>query len=232
MNETGGAAAGPAAGPGAGSAAEPAARPAAKPGRRRAVRLSVAIVAALAIVAFVATWALPNMAGPLFVQVSALVAPRPSVSGPTVMIADRAPVQATALDVGVEVVNHYPLSVVLGTGRTAFQAAVYRRDTTGHLVRVWQANLNDPLLEEGSDSPVGGGSAGGAAVIASGTTRHDLTSPTTWLNLVGGPGAALPAGVYYLRVWAYGIGSQLVPIALDGGTDPLGTPTDLPTPSN
>jgi len=198
----------------------------------RGLRLVVAIVVALAIAAFVATWALPNMAGPLFVQVSVLVAPRPGVTGPTVIIADRAPVQATALDIGVEVVNHYPLGVVLGTGRTAFQAAIYRRDATGQLVRVWQTSANDPLLEEGSDSPVGGGSSGGAAVVPSGTTRHDLTSSTAWFNLVGGPGAPLEAGVYYLRVWAYGIGSQLVPISLDGGTDPLGTPADLPAPSN
>jgi hypothetical protein len=200
--------------------------------RRHAVRLSIAFVGALTIAAFVGAWALPNMAGPFFVQVSALVAPRTAASGPTVTVADRSPTQASALDVGVEVVNHYPLSVVLGTGRTAFQAAVYRRDATGHLVRVWQANADDPVLEEGSDSPVGGGSAGGAAVIPSGTLRHDLTGSTTGFSLVDSTGTPLSAGVYYLRVWAYGIGSQLVPLALDGGIDPLGMPTDLPAPSN
>lgn len=201
-------------------------------GRGRLGRLSIAVVAALTIAAFVGAWALPNMAGPFFVQVSALVAPRAASSGPTVTVAGRAPTQASALDVGVEVVNHYPLSVVLGTGRTAFQAAVYQRDATGHLVRVWQASVNDPALEEGSDSPAGGGSAGGAATIPSGTSRHDLTGSTTGFSLVATTGTPLPAGVYYLRVWAYGIGSQLVPVALDGGIDPLGTPTDLPAPSN
>jgi hypothetical protein len=182
--------------------------------------------------ALVFVWALPNMAGPAFVQVSALVAPRSTATGPTVVVADRAPVEASALDIGVEVVNHYPISVVLGTGRTAFQAAIYRRDAGGQLVRVWQANVDDPALEEGSDSPVGGGAAGGAAVIPSGTSRHDLTATATAFNLTDATGAPLPAGVYYLRVWAYGIGSQLVPMAIDGGTDPLGPPTDVAAPSN
>jgi len=202
------------------------------PRRRRALRFSVTLVGAVAIAAFVAVWALPNMAGPMFVEVSALVAPRTAASGPTVIVADRAATQATALDVGVEVVNHYPLSVMLGTGRTAFQAAVYRRDAAGQLVRVWQASVDDPVLEEGSDSPAGGGAAGGAAVVPSGTSRHDLTGSTAGFSLVGSSGTPLVAGVYYLRVWAYGIASQLVPIALDGGTDQLGPPTDLPVPSN
>jgi hypothetical protein len=212
-----------------GSAAE---HPARRTKRRRAVRLSVVLLGGMAIAAFVVVWALPNVAGPYFVDVSALVAPRTAANAPTVIVADRAPIQATALDVGVEVVNHYPLSVVLGTGRTAFQAAVYRRNATGRLVRVWQATVDDPLLEEGSDSPVGGGSAGGAAVVPAGTSSHDLTSSTAGFSLVAASGAPLETGVYYLRVWAYGIASQLVPLSLDGGTDPLGTPTDVPAPSN
>jgi hypothetical protein len=199
---------------------------------RRGLRVAAAILGALAIASFVAVWALPNMAGPFFVQVSALVAPRAAANGPTLIVADRAPTRATALDVGVEVLNNYPLSVVLGTGRVAFQAAVYRRAPGGQLVQVWETNANDPILEEGSDSPVGGGSAGGAAVVPTGMSRHDMTSSTTGFSLVDSSGAPLAAGVYYLRVWAYGIASQLVPLSLDGGTDPLGAPTDVPAPSN
>jgi hypothetical protein len=182
--------------------------------------------------AFVAVWALPNMAGPAFVEVSALVAPRASASGPTITIAGLAPVQATALDVGVEIVNRYPLGVVVGVSGPAYQAVVYRREQNGQLARVWQTTADDPALEEGSDSPVGGGSAGNAAVVPSGASRHDLTGSTAGFSLVDATGAPLAAGVYYLRVWAYGIASGLVPIALDGGVDPLGPPAGLPAPSS
>ena len=196
-------------------------------------RKAVLAAGAVALVAvFAAAWALPNMAGPAFVEVRALVAPRASASGPTIAIAGLAPVQAGALDVGVEIVNHYPLGVVVGVSGPAFQAAVYRRDQNGRLTRVWQTNADDPALEEGSDSPVGGGSAGNAAVVPSGASRHDLTGSTAGFRLVDAAGAPLSAGVYYLRVWAYGIASGLVPIALDGGVDPLGPPADPPSPSS
>lgn len=194
--------------------------------------MAAAVLGVIAIAGFVAVWALPNIGGPFFVRVSALVAPRAAANGPTLIVADSAPTRASALDIGVEVTNDYPLSVVLGTGRVAFQAAVYRRGAGGQLVRVWETNVDDPILEEGSDSPVGGGSAGGAAVVPTGTSRHDLTGATAGFSLVDSSGAPLAAGVYYLRVWAYGIASKLVPLSLDGGTDPLGVPTDVPAPSN
>lgn len=200
--------------------------------RSRAGRIVLLAVGALLIGAFVAVWALPNMAGPAFVEVRALVAARASATGPTITIAGRAPVQAGALDVGVEIVNHYPLDVVVGTDGAAYQAAVYRRDSAGAMIRVWQTSVDDPALEEGSDSPVGGGSAAGAAVVPSGASRHDLTGSTAGFSLLDATGAPLAAAVYYLRVWAYGVASPLVPIALDGGVDPLGPPTDLPAPSS
>jgi hypothetical protein len=197
----------------------------------RAGRALLAALTALLAVSFVGVWALPNMAGSAFVSVRALVATQSSTTGPTVTIAGLAPAQASAIDVGVEVVNHYPLDVVVGTDGSAFQAAVYRRDAGGKLTRVWQVSLDDPVLEEGSDSPVGGGSASGAAVIATGATRHDISGSTSSFSLVDSTGTPLAAGVYYLRVWAYGIASSLVPIALDGGVDPLGPPADLPAPA-
>jgi hypothetical protein len=184
------------------------------------------------VVAFTAAWALPNMAGPAFVQVRAVIAARAAPGGPTVTIGGGAAVQANAIDVSVETNNHYPLPVVVGTGRNAYQAAAYRRDVNGHLTRVWQVAANDPALEEGSDSPVGGPSGNTAAVVPSGVSRHQITGPATSFGLTDASGVPLPAGVYYLRVWAYGIGSPLVPVALDNAVDPLGPPTDVPAPSN
>ena len=68
--------------------------------------------------------------------------------------------------------------------------------------------------------------------VPSGASRHDLTGSTAGFSLLDASGAPLTAAVYYLRVWAYGVASPLVPIALDGGVDPLGPPTDLPAPSS
>ena len=174
--------------------------------RSRGGRAVLLVAGVLLVVAFVTVWALPNIAG-------------------------RSPIQAGALDIGVEIVNHYPLDVVVGTSGPAFQAVVYRRDGGGQLTRVWQTSVDDPALEEGSDSPVGGGSTSGAAVVPTGASRHDLTGTTAGFSLTDAAGAPLGPGVYYLRVWAYGVASVLVPIALDGGIDPLGPPTDLPPPA-
>lgn len=180
--------------------------------------------------AFTTVWALPNVAGAAFVQVKAIATASPAQNGAVVAIGASAPVRAGSIDVAVEVTNGYPLSVVLGTGRTAFQAAVYRRNSGGRLTRVWQAAVNDPTLEEGSNSPMGGAPGGGAAVVPPGATRHALTDATTSFRLTDTSGAPLAAGVYYLRVWAYGLASPLVPISLDYGLDPLGPPADVPPP--
>jgi len=200
--------------------------------RSRIRRTALAVAIGGALVAFIAVWALPNMAGPAFVQVRAVVAARMAPVGPTVAIGGSSTVQASAIDLSVEIDNRYPLSVVVGTGRTAYQAAAYRRDSNGHLTRVWQTGVNDPALEEGSDSPMGGSSNGNAAVVPAGVSRHAITAGGASFLLTDATGTALPPGVYYLRVWAYGIGSPLVPMALDNGVDPLGPPTDLPQPTD
>ena len=200
--------------------------------RSRMRRTALAVVIGGIVVAFIAVWALPNMAGPAFVQVRAVVAARSAPVGPTVAIGGLSAVQASAIDLSVEIDNRYPLSVVVGSGRTAYQAAAYRRESNGHLTRVWQAGVNDPALEEGSDSPMGGLSNNTAAVVPTGVSRHVITAGAASFLLTDATGTALAPGVYYLRVWAYGIGSPLVPVSLDNGVDPLGPPTDLPQPTN
>ncbi len=203
-----------------------------RPRRPRAFRLALALLGLVAVGAFVGVWVLPNVAGPIFLQVRALAAPRLSTTGPTISIEGGAPVHASALDVGVEVTNRYPLSVVVGTGAIAYKAAVYRHDAGGQVTRVWQSGVGDPALEEGSNSPAGGGSASGAAVVTAGTSRHDITGSATPFALTDSSGQPLPAGVYYLQVWAYGIGSGPVPISIDDGSDPLGPPSNLPAPAD
>jgi hypothetical protein len=200
------------------------------PGARRFRRPILALIIVAGVVAFTVVWALPNVAGSTFVQVRAVVTARAAGSGPTVVIAGDPAVQASGVDISVEVDNRYPLSVVLGTSPTAFRAAAYLRDDTGKLTLAWQTGVGDPTAEEGSDSPVGGGPTDGAVVVPTGVTRHVITDGSQSFSLVDATGAPMSAGVYYLKVWAYGIGSPLVPMALSGGTDPLGPPADLPPP--
>ncbi len=197
-------------------------------GRGRRAVLAVVVVAGAIVFAF--AWALPNVVGSAFVQVRAVVTARTATTGPTVVIGGNPEVRASAVDVSVEVENHYPLNVVLGTGATAFQAAAYRRDDSGKLVQVWQTAAGDATIEEGSDSPVGGGPADAAVVVPPGLTRHSIGGASAQFGLVDATGASLAPGIYYVRVWAYGIGSPLVPLGLGAATDPLGPPSDLPAP--
>jgi hypothetical protein len=181
----------------------------------------------------VAGWALPNVAGPAFVQVRAIATARTgSAIGASVSIAGASEIPAGALNVSVELENRYPLAVVLGTSPTAFQAALYRHDGTGKWTMVWHASAGDPALEQVSDSPVGGGSAGGAASVPSGISRHAIADGSTAFPLVDARGLSISPGVYYLRVWGYGVGSPLVAVVVGGATDPSGTPTDLPPAPN
>jgi hypothetical protein len=186
-----------------------------------------ALAASLAIFAF--GWALPNVAGSMFVSVRAVVTPIAADTGPTVIVSSGDAIQARALSLDVEVTNGYPLGVVLGTDPIAYVGAIYAHDSGGQLSRVWRSGLGDPAIEEGSDSPVGGGTAGGAIVVPPGSTRHQVAGGASAFSLTDAAGAPLPAGVYYVRVWAYGIASPLVPFFVDVSSDPLGPPTSLPT---
>ena len=96
-------------------------------------RLLLAAVTGAALVAFVAGWALPNVAGPVFVQVRAIAtAQKGSVIGASVSIAGASEVPAGALnvvtgdrDTGRAVVQHKTPAMVSITGsvRAGMQVA-------------------------------------------------------------------------------------------------------------
>jgi hypothetical protein len=191
-----------------------------------------AVVAASAVVLAVG-WALPNIAGPAFVRVRAVAsAAANSGDGTAVAIGSAPSVRATSVNVTVELENRYPLAVVLGADPIAFKAAVYSHDASGRWILAWQAGAGDAAVEEGSDSPIGGGSASGAAAVPSGLSRHSIASGTAAFSLVDARGLSIGPGVYYLRVWGYGIGSPLLALNVGGGTDPWGPPRDLPPAPN
>ncbi len=204
-----------------------------EPTRRRSAVLrtaGLAVVAVLA-VAFVGAWALPNVAGSAFVSVRPIAVLIPDSSGPAVSVAGGSPVHASGLRVGVEVVNGYPLPVVLGSGQTTFHAALYRRDAGGGLTAVWISAADDPALEQVSDSPdmgAGGLPVNRAAVVATGRSSHRIASASDAFRQMAS-GAA--KGVYYLGVWAYGMTATPLPIVVDGAVDLAGIPASLPEPS-
>jgi len=191
-------------------------------------------VTASAVVLAVA-WALPNVAGPAFVRVRAVAvasATANSGDGTAVAIGSAPAVRATSVNVTVELENRYPLAVVLGADPIAFKAAIYSHDTAGRWILTWQTGTGDATVEEGSDSPIGGGSASGAAAVPSGLSRHSIASGPAAFPLVDARGLSIGPGVYYLRVWGYGIGSPLLVLNVGGATDPWGPPHDLPPAPN
>ena len=186
----------------------------------RVRRLAAVGLVAAALIAFSGVWALPNVFGATFVHVRAVVTPVASASassgGPSVTLASGRTVRADRLEIAVDVENSYPLSVVLGSDPIAYTAAVFARTARdGSLVRVWQSDAGDPAMEEGSDSPVGGGSAKGAVVVPTGTARHVVAEGDAAFVLLGPRGTYVASGIYYVRVWAYGIASPLVPVSID-----------------
>ncbi len=202
---------GPESAPTSGSAAGSTAAPRRPRRKVRAAMLALALVAG---VTFTGGWALPNVAGGMFVRVRAVVEPVPSGYGPSVLVGSAAAIRAGSIAIAADVENSYPLAVVLAADPVAYSAAVYTRGSSGGLTRVWQTGAGDPVIEEGSDSPVGGGNSKAAVVVPPGVTRHDIAGGGSAYPLTSSTGF-LPAGIYYVRVWAYGIGSSLVPIAID-----------------
>jgi hypothetical protein len=184
--------------------------------RSRGGRLALGVATGIVLAAFVAVWAIPNVAGAAFVDVRAVAVAHASADGTMTAVGGSPAVAADRIDVSVEVVNNYPLSVVVGASSSGndFRATVYRRDSGGRLTAVWHGSTSDPALEEGSDSPVGGSSSDVAALIAPGASRHLIAGGSSAFTLVGARGALVAPGIYYLRVSAYGIASPMVPISI------------------
>ena len=185
--------------------------------RRRFIAAGLAVAA---LIAFSGVWALPNVFGGMFVHVRAVVTPvdstTASASGLSVTLASGRTVRADRLELAVEVDNSNPLSVVLGSDPVAYSAAVFARASgDGSLVRIWQSDAGDASMEEGSDSPVGGGSAKGAVVVPPGSSRHVVAEGDGAFVLLRPQGQSVASGIYYVRVWAYGIASPLVPVSID-----------------
>lgn len=147
---------------------------------------------------FVGLWLVPNVAGQAFVQVHATSAQR-----------------AGTLEIRIDVVNTYPLPVVLGFDGPAFRAVVYREEQPGQMIAISEVTGEDPRLESGSDSPGGGESSSGSpdgedrvAYVESG----EMGSQRTLLRWPSMPPMA-QSDRHLVRAWAYGVASPLLPVA-------------------
>ncbi|MDQ3871420.1 MAG: hypothetical protein M3301_07390 [Chloroflexota bacterium] len=176
----------------------------------------VGLLVALAIAAaFTFAVLLPNVAGSAFVQVRAVARPEGSSSAraATVIVGDGPATRAARLELDAHVTNRYPLPVVVGFRGPALRATIYLRKEDGSLEGVWQTTLEEAALEEGSDSPADGG-ASRAAPLDPGSTTKAVATGDTAFRWESRTGARLGTGLYFLRVWAYGIPSALTPLSI------------------
>ena len=176
-------------------------------------RVVLATGLALAAVATVVLYLLPNVTAASFVSVRPVVSCDGRIAPP-----DR-PVGSCSdrLEVSVSIDNGYPLPVTLGFGGHAFEANLTRAEGGP---AVWTAVADDAALEQMSDSPDGSG--GRAAVVPAGTSRPTLA----WPLVVDLRARRLPPGRYDLRVRAYGLDSGPVVLIVGSttGTGSLGQP--------
>ncbi|HEY8437087.1 MAG TPA: hypothetical protein VIK65_00615 [Candidatus Limnocylindrales bacterium] len=167
-------------------------------GRRRilvTVALGIAIVGTL-------VWAVPSFGARLFVDVAARVTPVAGggVTNRSVVLADGSVASSSRLRIEVAVTNHYPIPVVVEFGGSAIHAELVARDRPGE-PPVWRSTGDDPSLESGDDSPDAGTSR--VVVVQPGTTT--LPSAAAGMILDASSAAAIPAGIYALRVSAFGV---------------------------
>lgn len=165
-------------------------------------RILLAAFLAIATLATVAVYLLPNVTAATFVTVQAVVTcdGRTSAAG----VAPAEPC-SQRLEIAISIDESYPMPVTLGFAGDAFEAQLRATDRGSP---VWVAVADDPSLEQTSDSPTGAGDR--AAVVPSGTSRPDLSRPLI-LDLTA---AHIAPGTYALTVRAYGVESTALDLRI------------------
>jgi hypothetical protein len=175
----------------------------------------------------IAGWAIPTFAGRAFVEVSARIVPvaAGSVRGPSIVLPDGSTVDSGRLQIDIEIINRYPLPVLIEFHGAAFRATLTNSDS-GSAAPVWKVSVEDPTLEQADESPSGDLSR--VVLISPGTT--EVATGTSGMTLDLAAVAPVAPGRYSLRVTAYGIGGSPQPIAIVGagaGTPPVPGSTTL-----
>jgi hypothetical protein len=179
--------------------------------RRGAVRLLVVAGALL----LVFGWLTPNAAAGWLAAVRVYA----SCDGGTPVAAPHALPCDGRLRVTFAVEDHYLLPVTASFDGPAFAITLSALGPGAAATPAWAVSADDPALEEGSDSPAGGGSR--AALIAPGVTWPSVPGLAAQATLDLGT-SRIPQGTYALRVTAYGLTST--PLQVIVGPHAVGVP--------
>lgn len=174
-----------------------------------------AAIVAIGIAVVVGAWVIPTFAGRALVEVRARIIPVTGepLKGASIVLPDGTLAASDRLRVEIEIINHYPLAVVVDFRGAAFRARLTGRDASNRNP-VWSASVDDPLLEQADESP-GGDTSSRVISVAPGTTLLSLAGAVMTLDLATVPVVA--PGIYSLDVSAYGIAGspQLLSIVAD-----------------
>jgi hypothetical protein len=180
-------------------------------GRAIAIVRSTVILLGAAVI--LGAWAIPTFAGRSFVEVTVRIVPIAGAppAGREIVLPDGSTAPSGRLRVDIEITNRYPLPVTVDFRGSAFGASLVDRTAAGG-EPAWRASSEDPLLEQGDESPDGGMGGDSARVIrlAPGTTL--VTTDGLTLDLATSAGVA--SGIYSLEVTAYGIAGSPQPISI------------------
>lgn len=179
-------------------------------------RRPIAAVASLAIIATALIgWGIPNMAGPVLLDVQLVALPKSGGGGATdrtIVLGGTAATGASNLQLAVRIMNRYPLPVTIGGSPTPLRVELRSRNADGTSSLIWAIEGSSATLEEGDDSP-DGVSTSRAYLVVPGATEFGV-GPMEGMRLLDGSGDPLGAGRYDLRAFAFGVASGLLPMVI------------------
>ena len=176
-------------------------------------RRAAAIGAAIALVAFGLTWALPNIAGRTFVAVR--IVATPVTDGPSperiVVVGASEAMLASGLRLAIRVEGTYPLPVVVTSAQPPLRVELRALLAGGATQVVWRLAGSAAELETGADSDDGSGD--GAILVRPG--HIDLAiGPPDGQAFEDDAGGGLADGRYVLQAWAFEIASGPLAVTL------------------
>lgn len=172
-------------------------------------------VAAVTLVAFVAVWGLPNVAGSRFVAVRVAAVAIGSGQGEAarkLVLGNGPSTSAGALRVVIGVDGRYPTPVVVAWTNPPLRLEIVAVQADGTTRTVATFTASSPMFETGADSPTE--TVDDAVVVIRPGLVELPIGPPSGTPLTDSSGEPLPAGAYLLQGWALGIKSQPLPLTV------------------
>jgi len=174
-----------------------------------------AALGALALVVVGGVWAVPNVAGPAFVDVQLIATPvagEPGAGQRLITLGDGPTMVAVAIRISISIEGRYPLPVVVPWTDPPLRVELQAQPDEGVGSTVWTLTGSAAELEGGADSP--DGPAGrGLVLIRPGWIELAIGS-SDGSRLVDDAGADLAVGRYVLQAWAFDIASATLPLEI------------------